>query len=367
MFSQTVVKNIESFNLDSSREIKIRLPKNYQEKTEKRYPLILTLDGDYLFDPLVGNIKYLSHWDDMPESIVVGIKQSKTRRDDCKYDTNSELPEYSGKKFYDFVEIELMPYLEKNYKLAKFKIIIGHDYTANFINYFMLKQDPMFQAYINLSPEYAPSMTERIEKTLTNTQNKVWYYVATASNDAKNLRENIIEIDEKLSKIENENTNYFFDNFENSSHYLLVTTGIPRALENIFSIYRPINKKEYKEVISKLETSPYEYLNDKYRVIQNLLGVQKKIRINDFVAISTVLEKTENWDELEKLGGLARRLYPDNMLGNYFLGTAFEQMGKPKQAMRTYQSGFLLQEVSFLTKDIMLQKAERIKEDFGYR
>jgi len=367
VFSQTITKGIESFSMGSTREIKIRLPKSYQKKEKKKYPLILTLDEDYLFDPLVGNVKYFSHWDDMPESIVVGIKQSKTRKEDCRYDTNSQIPEYEGKKFYDFIETELLPHLEKNYRLAKFKIVMGHDYTSNFINYFMLKRDPAFQAYINLSPEYASNMGELIGKYLAASENKIWYYLATGSNDVKSLKENIQNINEAISLVENPNVKYYFNNFEDASHYSLVTAGIPKSLENIFSMYRPISKKEYKEVISKLESSPYDYLTEKYKVIEDLLGVYKKVRVNDFVAISATLEEKENWKDLEKLGNLARKLYPEHMLGNYFLGTVYEKTGKPKQAMRTYQNGFLLQEISFLTKDIMLQKADRIKEDFGFR
>jgi len=244
---------------------------------------------------------------------------------------------------------------------------MGHDYTANFINYFMFNRDPLFQAYINLSPEYAPSMGERIGKALAGSENKIWYYLATASNDVKGLREDIQGVNEAISLVENQNVSYFYNDFEDASHYSLVATGIPKALESIYSIYRPISKKEYKEVISKLETSPYDYLTEKYKVIEKFLGVYKKVRVNDFIAISAVLEEKENWDDLEKLGNLARKLYPEHMLGNYFLGTVYEQQGKPKQAMRTYQNGFLLQEISFLTKDIMLQKADRIKEDFNFR
>ena len=366
-FAQTVTKNIESFKLENNREVKIRLPKSYKKTTEKRYPLILTLDGDYLFDPLVGNVKYFSYWDDMPECIVVGIKQLQTRREDCRYDTNSQMPEYEGKKFYDFIAEELIPHLEKNYRTAKFKIIMGHDYTSNFINYFMFEKNPIFHAYINLSPDYASSMTERVTEKLNAFDTKIWYYLATSTNDVKGLRDGALRLNDELLALKNENLNYSFNNFEDGSHYSLVATGIPKALENIFSVYRPISKKEYEDVISKLTSSPYEYLTDKYKVIEDYLGVYKKVRVNDFVAISTTLEETENWDELEKLGNLARKLYPEHMLGNYFLGTAYENQGKPKQAMRTYQNGFLLREISFLNKDIMLQKADRIKEDFGYR
>ncbi len=366
VYAQTVTKNIKSLHLDTSREVKVRLPKSYKKEPNKEYLLILTLDGDYLFDPIVGNVKYFSYWEDMPEAIVVGVKQLQTRKEDCKYDSNTYLPEYEGKKFYDFISKELLPYLESNYRLAKFKIIVGHDYTGNFINYFMRTEKSPFQAYINLSPEYAPTMADRAIDILAATEQKTWYYLATGSNDVKGIREDVILVNDQLSKVENENVRYKFDDFEDASHYSLVALGIPRALEYIFSIYRPISKKEYKEEIVNLETSPYDYLIEKYDVIKSLFGVEKRIRVNDFIAISTALEKKEDWDELEKLGNLARKVYPAHMLGNYYLGTAYENIGEPKKAMRTYQNGFLLEEISFLTKDIMLEKAERIKQDFGY-
>lgn len=364
-FSQVLTKKVQSFHLDTSREIKIGLPKSYKTNPNRIYPLILVLDGDYLFDPIMGTVNYMSYWEDMPEAIVVGIKQLETRRDDCQYDSNTELPGHPGEKFYDFISTELVGYLQENFRLAKFRMIVGHDYTSNFINYF-IDNNSLFQGYINLSPEYAPSMHEKLIEALSSVPNKTWYYLATGENDVKNLRTDILNMDTALSAIENENFIYSFYDFKDTTHYSLVNHAIPRALNEIFSIYRPINKKEYKEVILNLETSPYDYLTEKYDVIESLIGVKETIRVNDFVAISTALEKKENWDELEKLGKLARKVYPDYMLGNYYLGTVYENTEKPKLAMKTYQNGFLLEEISFLTKDVMLEKAERIKEDFGY-
>lgn len=362
---QVLTKKVPSFHLDGSREIKIGLPKSYKTDLDRIYPLILTFDGDYLFDPIMGTVSYMSYWEDMPESIVVGIKQVDTRAKDCQYDSNTDLPEYDGKKFYDFVSTELIDYLNKEFRLSGFKMIVGHDYTANFTNYFMAG-NPIFKAFINLSPEYAKSMDEKLSAELSALPQKIWYYLATAENDAKNLRSDILATHVTLSNIENENFKYFFDDFKEESHYSLVSHAIPSALNKIFAVYRPISKKEYKEVILNLETSPYDYLVEKYDIIEGLIGIRELIRVNDFIAISTALEKQENWGELEKLGRLARKLYPEHMLGNYYLGTVYENTEKPKLAMKTYQNGYLLEEISFLTKDVMLEKAERIKEDFGY-
>ncbi|WP_103866654.1 MULTISPECIES: alpha/beta hydrolase [Aquimarina] len=364
-YGQAIYESFRSIKLDQNRELKIQLPRNYKKNEDKTYPLIIVLDGDYLFEPVAGNVDYFSYWEDMPESIVVGVNQRKTRVDDCRYDVAEYLPTEKGAEFYEFIGQELVPYLNQTYRTAELKIIVGHDYTANFINYFLFKDNPIFHGYICLSAELGPPMGERIANKLASSS-EIWYYLATATNDAENIKKDLVALDEKLSAIENPEVSYFFDNFEESSHYTLVGKAIPKALEDIFEMYRPISKKTYKEVLLTLETSPYDYLVDIYKTTEKLYGIKRKIRVNDFIAVSTAIEKNENWSELEPLGKLALKEYSDLMLGYYYLGMFYEQTGEPKKAMRAYESGFQLSEVAFLTKDYMLDKVNKIKEDFGW-
>ena len=364
-FSQIVFKDLNSSYLNETRQIKIGLPKSYKYDPDKLYPLILSLDGDYLFDPIHGTVSYMSFWEHMPEAIIVGVNQSETRRTDCQYDSNTELPEYEGKNFFNFIEQELVPYLEKNFRLAKFKMLVGQDYTGNYINYFV-KNEPTFQAYVNFSPDYVQKMYDELPNILERSQSKIWYYLATGKRDVKDLRSAAIIMHEELNVIKNENLHYIFDDFEDADHYSLVNYAIPSALNNIFSFYRPISKQEYNEKIMVSELSPYEYLVQKYDIIENLIGTRHRVRVNDFVAVSTALEAKEDWEGLRELGELARKLYPEYMLGNYYLGTYYENAEKPREAMKIYKNGHLLREISFLTKEIMLEKADRIKEDFGW-
>ncbi len=365
-FGQVKYETFRSIKLDQNRDLKIQLPRNYEKNEDKTYPVIIVLDGDHLFEPVAGNVDYFSYWEDMPESIVVGVVQRKTRVDDCRYDLANYLPEGKGAEFFEFIGQELVPYIDETYRTAQLKMIVGHDYTANFINYFLFKDNPIFQAYINLSPEFAPPMEERIFNVLNGAQSDVWYYLATATNDAENIKKDLNKVNEKLSTIENPEVNYYFDNFDESSHYTLVGRAIPKALETIFEMYRPISKKTYKEDILTLETSLYDHLVDIYDTTEKLYGIKRQIRINDFIAISTAIEKKELWEELEPLGKLAIKEHPETMLGYYYLGLGYEQLGEPKKAMRAYENGFLLNEVAFLTKDYMLEKVNKIKEDFGY-
>ena len=72
---QKIVDTINSAKLNEMREITIGLPASYQKNPGKKYPLLLLLDGDYLFDPFSGALQYGAYWDDIPEMLVVGISQ----------------------------------------------------------------------------------------------------------------------------------------------------------------------------------------------------------------------------------------------------------------------------------------------------
>ena len=172
---QVIYEEFNSTMLGESRQLKIQLPRNYDENTEKVYPIVIVLDGDYLFEPVAGNVDYFSFWEDMPESIVVGIMQGESRYEDCAYDESNFLPADKGADFFEFIGLELIPYIDANYRTAKFLIAVGHDFTANFINYYLFKNPPLFNGYINLSPDLAPSIDLSIPDRIPNIKTKIFY------------------------------------------------------------------------------------------------------------------------------------------------------------------------------------------------
>ena len=97
------------------------------------------MDGDYLFDPFQGSLSYGNYWDDLPEVIIVGIKQERERDDDCAIDATTGLPDEKGEDFFEFIGGELMPYIQNKYRVSPFKIIAGHDLTASFMNFYLYK------------------------------------------------------------------------------------------------------------------------------------------------------------------------------------------------------------------------------------
>ncbi|MBW2937059.1 esterase [Aureisphaera sp. CAU 1614] len=364
--SKIIYEEISSFKLEESRRLKIQLPRDYDVNIEKSYPIVVVLDANYLFEPVAGNVDYFGYWEDMPEAIVVGIMQGDSRYDDCSYDDTNFMPEEKGASFFEFVGLELIPYIDANYRTAKFTIAVGHDFTANFINYYLFKDPPLFNGYICLSPDLAPMMDERLPQRIPNIETKLFYYLSTGSDDIKDLMEISIDLDKSLSPLKSDNFAYYFDNFEGATHYSLVARAIPSAMEKIFSVYRPISKEEFNNKLMKMDTPIHQYLLDKYKTIEDLFGLTNPIRINDFIATATACEKKKQWESLREIATLAKKQYPDTVMGDYYLARYYEEMGEPKKAMRTYQGGFDKEEVDFITVDLMLEKADKIKEDFGY-
>lgn len=362
-FSQKLKDSLLSKKLDAYRYLTVSLPPSYDRETKKVYPLLFLLDGDYLFDPFQGALSYGNYWDDLPEVIIVGLAQNREneRATDCTFDDSTGLPEGKGESFFEFIGGELMPFLQNKYRISPFKIIAGHDVTAGYINLFLYKDNPLFNAYISLSPELATEMEVRVAERLATFKQNMFYYQSSADGDIKKMRAKITTLDENIKAANNPNLNYKYEDFKGASHYSLVLYSIPSALYQFFAAYQPISTSEFQEKIVKLESGYVAYLKSKYEVLEKALGIKMPIRLNDFKAIEAAILKNKAYNEFEQLAQLSKKMYPKSMLGDYHMAMFYENTGDIKNAVRHYQNGFQMQEIGDLTKDLMLGKADELR------
>lgn len=362
-FGQKLKDSILSKKLDTYRHLTISLPPSYDRETKKVYPLLFLLDGDYLFDPFQGAISYGNYWDDLPEVIIVGLAQNREneRDSDCTFDDSTGLPEGKGESFFEFIGGELLPFLQNKYRISPFKIIAGHDVTAGYMNLFLYKDNPLFNAYISLSPELATEMEVRVAERLGTFKQNMFYYQSSADGDIKKMRTKIATLDENIKAANNTSLNYKYDDFKGASHYSLVLYSIPSALYQFFAAYQPISTSEFQEKIVKLESGYVDYLKNKYEVLEKALGIKMPIRLNDFKAIEAAILKNKAYNEFELLAQLSKKMYPKSMLGDYHMAMYYENTGDIKNAVRYYQNGFQMQEIGDLTKDMMLGKADELR------
>jgi predicted alpha/beta superfamily hydrolase len=362
-YSQKITEEVFSPKLNENREITIGLPVSYLTNKDKKYPLLIVLDGDYLFDPFQGALNYGAYWDDLPEVIIVGISQNKNneRESDCAVDATTGLPDEKGNKFFEFIGMELVAYMEKKYRIAPFKIIAGHDFTAGFLNFFLYKERPLFDAYISMSPELPVAMEKNIPDRFAILDQSLYYYQSTADGDVKKMQTRIKELDAGLKTVNKPTFNYRFDEFKGASHYSLVLHSIPNALYQFFAVYQPISTAEYLEKIVVLPSGYVDYLINKYEILEKSLNIKMPIRVNDFKAIEAAILKNNAFDEFDKLSDVSKKQYPKSMLSDYHKAMFYEKTGDLKKAAKAYQSAFQKEEIGDLTKDMMLDKADELK------
>ncbi len=363
--AQVTQEIFESFKLQERRDVRYYIPEEYDE--EKKYPLVLVLDGEYLFEQVVANAKFYSKFHGMPEMIVVGVNQSENsiRLDDCAWEEESGLPDEKAKKFFEFLGMELIPYLDLNYSTAPFKMIVGYDITANFQNYWLFKEHSLFNAYINISPTLAPEMETRVPARLAAFDKQIFYTLVVEGEKNKDTPR-IKSMNTAIKAIDKESLHYFYDEYQGADHISIATYGLGKAFDNIFGMFKPISPKEYKTKLLTSDEPVFQYLLNKYKSIEDLFGFKKPVVLNDIMAVYAGTRKKEDFESLKPLSDLCKREFPGTMLGFYFEGEYYEQMGDPKKALRTFEKSFGMDEIDFLTKEMALEKIDALKADFGY-
>ena len=154
-------------------------------------------------------------------------------------------------------------------------------------------------------------MKEYLAQYLISSSQNIYYYLSTSNEDFQSISENVLDFNQRLDSLNNENIHYKFQNLVIPSHYTLPAYTIPYSIEDMFSIYKDINRIEYDSIILKLETSPVKYLEEKYEKIKNHFGVIKEMSINDFIAVEQYIDEKEKF-HFFKLG-------PTDIVAFYFL------------------------------------------------
>jgi len=153
-----MVDSVYSTILKENREIYVHVPETYNPEGKTKYPVAYILDGELLLTPLtVVNQFYTGGF--MPEMILVGISNRTNRLRDLTTSAVSELygmpaSEKNGEaeNFTQFIEKELIPYVEKNYPVTTYRTLIGHSYGGLFTMYTLMYHSELFENYVAIDP-----------------------------------------------------------------------------------------------------------------------------------------------------------------------------------------------------------------------
>ena len=139
----------------------MRVPAGY-ETNQLRYPVLYMTDGNAHIGHTSSTVEFLARNGRMSELIVVGITNTDRTRDLSPTHVtttvaggNSALQfptSGGGDKFLKFIETELIPEIEKRYRVNPYRILAGHSLGGLFAIHAMVSRPELFHSYVAVSP-----------------------------------------------------------------------------------------------------------------------------------------------------------------------------------------------------------------------
>ena len=320
--SQNIMKveqhSFKSKIYNATRSFRVALPAStYQDV---KYNLLFVLDADYTFDVIASTAIYLQTFDYIPPTAVVAVDYSSPgNRNDVGYNISDNSLDANGKLFYDYVNTELAEEISRIIPTSGFNTLIGHSYTASYLNYYISQNNDYIRSYILFSPEEMPQIPDF---KMQNQAVPTIIRIITSSDDTESrqsfgndLYETFKEkqYDARLRNIK-------------ADHMSVIPTGITQALTDLYDKY--YNTDSIYEIIEHANTPIWECFthvnNHNQSYYKQALPVSGSC-ISAF--LWTAIQKDEK-ESIDKLRNYYENALKDNQSDPNALGVMGDLLGK---------------------------------------
>ncbi len=359
-------KIIRSEILNEKRTLWIHVPKGFyaNKNRSQKYPVIYLLDGDSHFSSIVGLNEFLSESNGntlMPEMIIVGILNTDRNRDLTPTHISEDLPFMDsiscvntggGEKFTDFLEHELIPYINSNYPTTTYKMLIGHSLGGLTVVSTFLNHSELFNAYISIDPslwwdnqKFVKDAAVKLKSL--NLENKSFYLgIANTMDqmiDSSEIKKDtsrwsfhmrsIFEFDQ-LMKNNHSKIKYNSSYYPGDSHISSPMISEYDAFRFFFKDYE-IKYSNADELNFNQET--IQRLENHYRNLEKLFGYEvlpPEDMVNNWAYYTLSLD---NFEEALYLFELNCKNYPNSKDAFVHLGDFYAKRGDLELAKLTYK------------------------------
>lgn len=258
---------IESRILGQSRDLYIYVPYDY-DRSKESYPVLITTDAEVSFYFAASTAEVMANQAKIPKMIVIGILnrgRDNERLIDFAPKVDTIPQSGQGELFIQFIEKELKPYIEKNYRTQPFWILQGHSFLGMFSAHTLMTKPNLFNAMIISSPGLR-LLENEIDNALPSIQFETPKFIYLSRGDKEP-----IEIAEKelsmlktfagrLSTIKNVYVKEQINNDEDHQSNSMIS--IINGLKFIFDGY--ITSKPYRDCTMNELEEHYISLSEKY-------------------------------------------------------------------------------------------------------
>lgn len=245
------VRTIHAISNKKDYELYIQLPASYAGST-KNYPLVLVNDTRFAF-PSASGAMQLMGGQVIQEAILVGVSYSKgddigvSRTRDYTptfspvekngHSSASRLVSGHAKEYVDFIEGQVIPLMQKNYRIdSKKKIFVGHSYGGLLGAYILFKKPELFTDYIIGSPslwydnKVMFNMEAQYAKSHKQLPANVTMFVGSLENDYNPLVDDLLEMEKQLRSRNYSGLNLQVEVIKGENHHSVFPGLLSRGL-----------------------------------------------------------------------------------------------------------------------------------------
>lgn len=201
---------LKSTVLGEDRTVLVRTPAGYETNNVK-YPVLYMTDGDAHMGHTASTIEFLTRNGRISDLIVVGVTNTDRTRDltpakstDKNPAGELRFPTAGGAdNFLKFFETELIPEIEKEFRVQPYRIFAGHSFGGLFAIHALITRPTLFNSYVAVSPSLQWENFEALKRAETFLKNQKELNVtlfASLGNEPGAIGESFDKFKEALAK-----------------------------------------------------------------------------------------------------------------------------------------------------------------------
>jgi len=353
---------LKSEILHEERPIIISLPHGY-ENNDANYPVLYLLDGLGNIKHEISTVELLTDSGIIPPMIIVGIESLDRSRDLTPSRAGQGV--YGGvgesgihqsggaPKFLQFLEEELIPYVESNFRTHPYRLLEGHSFGGLFSTNALMEKPDIFDAFIIQAPALWWNKEEMTVKAKpffkSNSNLDKAIYFGIGGGDGWGMRQELKRYVQVIEENPPKNLRFKHEEVGDEDH------DTSRLLLNYYGL-----KYVFSDLIAPEELLS-NYSDDAFlkgeRELMEKYGPQAKRPVSNYVDIALKLLEEEN-----KLGAIevfnrAVEGYPKYIGLMTNLAKLYEQTKQHNKAIDTYKLAIQL------SKKLKLGQEEGFKKE----
>lgn len=330
---------IKSSVMGEDRTILVRTPAGYDNNNQK-YPVLYLTDGDAHIGHTASTIEFLARNGRMSELIVVGITNTDRTRDltptKATGPNADQFPTAGGAdKFLNFIATEVIPEIEKNYRVQPYRILAGHSFGGLFAVHTLITRPELFNSYVAVSPslQWSDEATlKRAEEFFKNRKELRATLFTSLGNEPGDIGKDFIAFRELLNKTQIKGFEWEAEQYTDEDHGSVVMRSHYAGLRKVYDGWQLKRDPATGAVAGGLKGADehYKWLSEKFgysiatpEALINQLGYQALGGGNADEAIAIFKTNVER--------------YPNSANVYDSLGEAYEKSGHLDWAAPQYE------------------------------